>query len=94
MYCMQETIQTNLPVIVYEVAQGWGVTPDMIESMRIPKEVQAFDMAAFLQGLGYQKMVPQPSGMDLIWLPPNHALLKTQTEPRRLLGLHQGVHTA
>ena len=54
----------------------------MIDSMHIPQEVQAFDMAAYLQGLGYQQMAPQPSGMDIVWLPPTHPLLKTG---RRLL---------
>jgi hypothetical protein len=69
-------------VVVYEKVAGFGLTPDMIDSMHIPQEVQAFDMAAYLQGLGYQQMAPQPSGMDIVWLPPTHPLLKTG---RRLL---------
>jgi hypothetical protein len=81
---LQDTIRRNLPVVVYETAAGFGfaLTPDMIESMHIPKEVQEFDMAAYLESLKYQRMAQQPSGMDLVWLPPNHPKLQLG---RRLL---------
>jgi hypothetical protein len=54
----------------------------MIDTMHIPKEVQAFNMSAYLQGLGYQPSPQQPSHEDIVWLPPNHPKLKTG---RRLL---------
>ncbi len=75
----------NLPVVVYEEG-GFGVTQDMIDSMHIPKEVQDFNIAGFLQGLGYQRMPNQPSRSDVVWLPPNHVLLEeSRGQYRRLL---------
>lgn len=69
-------------MVVNEVVEGFGLSPDMTDTMHIPKEVQTFNMSAYLQGLGYKPLPQQPSHEDIVWLPPNHPKVKAG---RRLL---------
>jgi hypothetical protein len=36
----QATIRRSLPVVVYEHLDNWHVTDEMIETMRVPREVR------------------------------------------------------
>lgn len=76
---LQDTIRRNLPVVVYEVAVGFGLTQDMIDSLNVPQPVQAFNISSFLLSLGYKPMPQQPSPEDVFWLPPNHQMLMSAT---------------
>jgi len=76
---LQDTIRRNLPVVVYEMAVGFGLSQDMIDSLNVPQAVQAFNISTFLLSLGYQPMPQQPSPEDVFWLPPNHQMLLSST---------------
>lgn len=78
-YGARDTIRRNLPVVVYEMAVGFGLSQDMIDSLNVPQAVQAFNISTFLLSLGYQPMPQQPSPEDVFWLPPNHQMLLSST---------------
>lgn len=51
----------------YESTAGFGVTQDMIDTMRVPPGVVAFDVGAFFAGLGY---TATRMGDDVLQMPP------------------------
>jgi FkbM family methyltransferase len=51
-YGARDTIRRNLPVVAFEVLED-DLAESVSSELAIPKEVAAFDIVAFLKGLGY-----------------------------------------
>lgn len=71
LYGARETIRRNLPVVIYEYTPNeFVVTKDMIETMKIPKEVLDWNPPDYFKSLGYTVHQIASGGGEVAMIPP------------------------